>query len=190
MWNYLIQNKEWVFSGIGVFILSLVVAYFSNKKRMNKGSQNGNQFSSNAFDNSSLNNFMGDKLNFSQTIVHNIKEKDTAKEQSLPIIATPELAKARQNYLSVKTKLRANIYTVLAKSKAQSKDTAVEIRHILDEVEELIDASHMDTLSELKEMKEEGLIEFPSKDEESFSSPYTRIMTTSKFYNTIKDISE
>ena len=29
MWNYLIENKEWIFSGIGVLILSVRINYFS-----------------------------------------------------------------------------------------------------------------------------------------------------------------
>ncbi|MGZ2369499.1 hypothetical protein ACXR6G_06910 [Ancylomarina sp. YFZ004] len=37
--NYILENKEWIFSGIGVLIISLVISlilYFSKKKKQNK----------------------------------------------------------------------------------------------------------------------------------------------------------
>lgn len=33
IWNWLVDNKEWVFSGVGVFVLGLVVAILRRKKR-------------------------------------------------------------------------------------------------------------------------------------------------------------
>lgn len=32
IWDWIVQNKEWVFSGIGVFILGLAIALFRRKK--------------------------------------------------------------------------------------------------------------------------------------------------------------
>jgi hypothetical protein len=31
--HWIIDNKEWVFSGIGVFLLSLIIGFFINKSR-------------------------------------------------------------------------------------------------------------------------------------------------------------
>ncbi|WP_461633703.1 hypothetical protein [Labilibaculum euxinus] len=37
--NYILENKEWIFSGIGVLIISLIISlilYFSKKKKQNQ----------------------------------------------------------------------------------------------------------------------------------------------------------
>src|SRR5690348_8231690 len=103
MWKYLIENKEWIFSGIGVFIITIIVAYFSKrKKRINEISQSDNQFNNASFDNSSINNVKGDNVNFNQTIINNLKEKILEKEKSIPIVPTPELVKVKQEFLAEK----------------------------------------------------------------------------------------
>ncbi len=190
MWNYLLENKEWIFSGIGVSILTIIIASFLKKKKSTKKNfKNDNQFISSSFDNSSINNVKGDTINFNQTIVNKSKNKFAEKEKPVPIIATPEIAKAKQDFLEYKSKLRTNIYAALATAKVQKFDAIIEIRHVCDEVEELINVSHLETLNELKEMEQEGLIEFALKEDEPLISPYTRLITTKKFYDTIMDIS-
>ena len=37
IWNWLLDNKEWIFSGFGVFLLGLVLAYFRRKKKTEQG---------------------------------------------------------------------------------------------------------------------------------------------------------
>jgi hypothetical protein len=34
--DWIIQNKEWIFSGIGVFIISLIITLIIKKKSINK----------------------------------------------------------------------------------------------------------------------------------------------------------
>jgi membrane protein implicated in regulation of membrane protease activity len=45
--NWILANKEWLFSGIGVFILSLVISILFKKFRMNKQVQKSGNNSTN-----------------------------------------------------------------------------------------------------------------------------------------------
>lgn len=37
IWNWIVTNKEWVFSGIGVFLLGLLIAFFKRKRKIIQG---------------------------------------------------------------------------------------------------------------------------------------------------------
>ncbi len=45
--NWIIENKEWIFSGAGIFILSLIIGYFCNKEKTNKQVQKSGSNSTN-----------------------------------------------------------------------------------------------------------------------------------------------
>ena len=185
MLEYILNNKEWIFSGIGVFVLTLIATIMLKNKAKKKNSfKETSQFNNSTFDNSSVNNIKADSLNFKQTIINNPKEE--SKEKFIPITTTPELAEAKKNFIEKKSTLRTYMYTVLAEGNKRS-ESIVQIRDVLDYVEELIGTSYTETLQELEEMKEEGIIDFALRKDESSIGPYTRITLTKKFYSTIND---
>lgn len=49
MIDWIIENKEWVFSGIGVFVISIVLALMTKKngkKQIQKGGKNSKNYQS------------------------------------------------------------------------------------------------------------------------------------------------
>ena len=114
------------------------------------------------------------------------QQKEKSKEKFIPIATTPELAEAKKEFIEKKSTLRTYIYTVLV-DRSRSTDSIVQIRDILDYVEDINGTSHTGTLNELEEMKEEGIIDFALREDESSIGPYTRITLTRNFYSTIND---
>jgi hypothetical protein len=45
--QWMIDNKEWLFSGIGVFIITVVISIFTSKKRSVKQTQTSGSHSKN-----------------------------------------------------------------------------------------------------------------------------------------------
>jgi hypothetical protein len=45
--QWIIDNKEWVFSGVGVFVLSLVITFFIKKGKSTKQTQKSGKNSTN-----------------------------------------------------------------------------------------------------------------------------------------------
>ena len=45
--NWIIENKEWIFSGAGIFALSLIIKYLWNKRKINKQVQKSGSYSTN-----------------------------------------------------------------------------------------------------------------------------------------------
>jgi len=37
VWNWIVKNKEWLFSGIGVLLLTLLIAFFRRKRKAIQG---------------------------------------------------------------------------------------------------------------------------------------------------------
>jgi hypothetical protein len=185
MWEYILKNKEWIFSGIGVFALTLIATWiFKNKGKEKNSFKKKSQFNDSNFENSPINKIKADNLNFNQTIINSDKEKP--KKQFIPIITTPELADAKMSFIEKKSTLRRYIFTVLA-DRSRKADSVVQIRDVLDYVEELIKVIHTEALRELEEMKDEGILDFALKKDEFSIGPYTRITLTKKFYSTIND---
>ena len=93
-----------------------------------------------------------------------------------------------QDYYTEKKRLRTFIYAVISPAKNLNK--IIEIRHVTDSAEEIVNVNFKVILQELKEMEEEKLIELNNdKGDNKLQSPYTRIKLTKKFFSTIKDSS-
>lgn len=191
MWDYIANNKEWIFSGIGVFCLTLFIGIFFRKKRKTNTTSFAEQnINDNTLNGSTLNNIKGDKINFNQTIFNtNPETKSTSNDDTLtPIIESPLLTKSKQDYYSEKMRLRTFIYAVISPAKDLTK--IIEVRHVTDSAEEIVNVNFKAILQELKEMEDEKLIELSNdKDDNKLESPYTRIKLTKKFFSTIKDAS-
>ena len=191
MWDYIANNKEWIFSGIGVFCLTLIIGIFFRKKRKTNTTSFAKQnINDNTLNDSTLNNIKGDKINFNQTIFNtNPETKSTSNDDPLtPIIESPLLTKSKQDYYTEKKRLRTFIYALISPAKNLNK--IIEIRNVTDSAEEIVNVDFKVILQELKEMEEEKLIELNNDNgDNKLESPYTRIKLTKKFFSTIKDSS-
>ncbi|WP_347068522.1 hypothetical protein [Flavobacterium sp. WV_118_3] len=169
MIEYFLKNKEWIFSGAGIFTLGLIIQYFNRKKHYTDN-------------NSQQNHLKAEKINFSQTIVNNSSIGKTETKSSIKKVSNPMLKKIKEEYFSEKNIKRNYLITKLAK--ARNENSIVEIRTITDAAEEAYGWKHSDTVAELEKLEEEGLIWFQLKDNEMLS-PYTRIRLTEKYFSII-----
>jgi hypothetical protein len=186
MWEFIFRNKDWIFSGIGVSIVTLFATIFlKSKKKLKSDLKSNPNFKKNIIQNSSVTTLTGKEINFNQTIYNDVKNEVENKKDFIPIFPTPELEKAKDDYITGKYVLRTNIYAALINVSSSNIDSIVEIRHILDEIEDKYGTSQLETLQELRDMSADNIIEFVLNKEETSISPYTRINLTKKFYSTI-----
>jgi hypothetical protein len=184
--DYLMRNNEWIFSGIGVFILGLIVTVFFRQKGKDKNSINsylGNE-SKQSFPLS--NNISGEKINLNQTIINNSNTgnilSSTADESSEIKSNDPELLKIKERYFSNKNEFRVFLFKKLAE--ARNDNIRLEIRHITDAIEDELQIKCNKTLSEIEKLEEEGIIRFEKRTDESLT-PYSRIRLTEKYFRLI-----
>lgn len=45
--QWILDNKEWLFSGLGIFILTLIFSFFAKNKNVTKQSQKSGKYSKN-----------------------------------------------------------------------------------------------------------------------------------------------
>ncbi len=185
MWDYILNNKEWIFSGIGVFVLTLIVTYLAMRKKDKKTLfENKNNFNDSPIKNSPITNINADKLNFEQTIINNTK--DESKDNLIPITPSQELAEAKKSFVERKTTLRTKIFTVLA-DRNRTKDSVIQIRNVTDYIEETIGNNYTEVLEELKDLQKEDILLIDLAIDEHLIGPYTRIKLTKKFYSILND---
>lgn len=169
MIEYLINNKEWIFSGVGIFALGLILTFFRKKDKSEETHSQNQQ-----------NHIKADKVNFSQTFVNNSsigKVESIAKK-----VSNPKLKKIKDEYFGDQNIKRHYLITKLAK--ARNENSIIEIRTITDRAEEEFGWKHSDTVAELEKLEEEGIIRF-SLQEGELLSPYTRIRLTEKYFEII-----
>lgn len=186
--DYVIKNKEWIFSGIGVFILGLFVAFISKrlkKKKAESAIQNNEQ----RHDIPLTDNIKAGKVNVHQTIISHSKTGDIHSTNSSSTTSTeiktnnPELIKIKEEYFSDKNELRVFLFTKLAE--ARNNNVRLEVRHITDAAEDELQIKNDKSVSEMEKLEEEGIIRFEKEEGESLS-PYTRIRLTEKYFQAIK----
>jgi hypothetical protein len=186
MWDFIVKNKEWIFSGVGATILGVILSVFSSKKKKARKSNKTQQsFEGNTFDGSILTNFQGQNINYNQNIFQSntVDEQQTAEEIEIPIQAE-DLAKTKEDYIFQKANLRKFIYRVIAPAK--NVNNIIQIRHVVDEAEDKLNISYKVILEELNEMESEGLITFSFEKPQDKGSPYNEIKLTKKFFKTIR----
>ena len=177
--EYIIDNYQWIFSGIGIFILGILYSLLKRKKK--KQSQPTVDP-----DNKVSNKFKAKNLNLNQTIITNSNTGDLKSniDNSKNInITNQELKEAGEKYYGSSNKMRTLIIKMLADTR--QLDSIIEIRTITDKAEDELEINQDITFHELEKIKEEGLIEFDLTNENTVT-PYTRIRFTEKFFEIIK----
>ena len=192
MFNYLENNKEWIFSGAGVALLTFIISLIFKRKKSNQNSKtdSAQHQQANNIQDSPVTTISGKNIQFNQTLISNARSENHMQEKPHHhSIESPLLAKAKQDYIADKIKLRTFIYALV--SPAKNIDTIIEIRNVTDSAEDIIRVKPAMILKELKEMQEEGLIEFSNGENQKdmIIGPYTRITVTKTLFATIKDTS-
>ncbi len=181
---------DWTIVGVIVAVLGLIIAYIQLKRTPKKPAKpdplqkKHQDFRQSTIQGETINAIQGDNVEVNQTIINNIREtiQEAKQEKEESSIYIPEFERAKKKIAAHKARLRTYIYAVFASAKANQLDSRLEIRHVLDIVEELIKVKDTVTLEELKIMKEENIIDFAIREDEVSLSPYTRIQLKSKFY--------
>ncbi|RYY67279.1 MAG: hypothetical protein EOO12_01570 [Chitinophagaceae bacterium] len=184
MWESIKHNIEWVFSGVGVMILTLLIAFFNRKRKIAKtdGKTNTQTLNGSSVNNSTLNNFNAEAINYQHNIYNETKAH--GKDDEPVAITSDDLVGTKEDFLLAKKRLRTFIYRILIP--ARNTKNRVEIRNITDAVEEKLELAPSVVVNELKEMAQEGLIEFEFERQPEIVSPYTRVLLRTKFFSTIK----
>lgn len=187
------MNIDWTIAGVIVAFLGLIIAFIQLKRTPKKSdkpdaSQKKHQdFTQSTIQGETINAIQDDNVEVNQTIINNIRETiqeaKTGKEESG--IHIPEFERAKKKIAAHKARLRTYIYAVFASAKTNQLDSKLEVRHVLDVIEELIEVKDTVTLEELRIMKEENIIDFAYREDEVSLNPYTRIQLKSKFYDKI-----
>lgn len=190
MVNYLLNNKEWIFSGIGVFILTILLSIWKKRRDRSKGSITNRQSIKNStFQKSVVNNITAERVELHQT-AHNKEIEDRTVDQkdnaSMKVDGYPDLEKAKAQYLYTKKRRRAAIYQAIIKITKEYPDQPLELRYVLDDTEDQTDERTADVVQELQEMSEEGILRFLFNKDDTTISPYSVIELTKRFYSTIQ----
>jgi len=177
--NWIIDNYQWIFSGIGIFILGILYNFFRRKKkqRIQKSSDPNNQVT---------NKLKAKNLNLNQTIITNSTTGDLKTEidkSEIIKIANNELENVGKEYYSSSNKMRMMIIKLL--SDIRQENSIIEVRTITDKAEDDLGIDQDVTFHELEKIEEEGLIKFDLSDEHSVT-PYSRIRFTEKFFELLK----
>jgi len=180
--DWLINNYQWIFSGIGIFIIGLVFAIF--KKRNNTRIEKNNVDKSK---NPIKNEVKAKYVNINQTVISDsiTRNVNSNLKNKTNKYYDPEFEKIKDNCFGPNNKLRTFLIKQLAKTR-QNK-SVIEIRHITDIGESELGLKHDETVHELEKIEEEGLIQFILPDNEIIS-PYTRIRLTDKYFKIIEEI--
>ena len=119
MVNYLLNNKEWIFSGIGVFILTVLLSIWNKKRDRSKGSTTNHQSIKNStFQDSVVNNISAERVELHQTAQNKETANRTVDQKgntSINVDGYPDLEKAKAQYLTTKKRRRAAIYQAIIK---------------------------------------------------------------------------
>ena len=171
--NWISEHYQWIFSGIGILILSLIFTLFKKKEKLKPKNENKLK-----------NSIKAKKVNINQTIISNsnIGDIQSKIDKSNSKLKNLDLDKVKKN--DRKNKFRTFIIKKLASERM--KNSVLEIRHITDLGEKELGLEHEDTFNELEKIEEEGLIKFIVGEDE-FSGPYTRIKLTKKYFKVIKN---
>jgi FtsZ-interacting cell division protein ZipA len=192
--SYLLNNKEWIFSGIGVFILTILFSIWRRKKESAKIPNKKYQSIQNSpIQDSVINNIAADHVELHQTVQKNEINQRTSDQKDDPAIKVhgyPDLDRAKSQYLNTKKRRRAAIYQAIIRRTKEYPDQALEVRHVLDDTEDQINAKTADVVKELEEMSEEGIIRFLFHKDDTVIGPYARIEVTKRFYSSIKSAME
>ncbi|MGE0637790.1 MAG: hypothetical protein AB7G44_02735 [Bacteroidia bacterium] len=183
--NYLIENKEFLFSGIGVSLLGFIIPFIL--KKLQKKKQKTDIDNSESHNIPFTNNIKAEKVNFNQTIISHSKTGDIHSDStSSPVMVktnNPELLKIKDKYFNDKNELRVFLFEKLAE--ARNTKLQLEVRHITDAAEDEIQIKHDKAVSEIEKLEEEGIIRF-EKERQEVLSPYTRIKLTEKYFAAIE----
>ncbi|WP_143091020.1 hypothetical protein [Thermoflexibacter ruber] len=180
------KNKEWIFSGIGVFLLGLFLTFISKRFKKQKAEKK-------IVDNTQrqdiplTNNIKAEKVNLHQTIISNSKTGDIHSSDTDNSVGVktnnPQLLKIKDEYFSDKNELKVFLFKKLAE--ARNINVKLEVRHITDAAEDELQIKHDKAISEIEKLEEEGIIRF-EKEKDEVLSPYTRIRLTEKYFAAIK----
>lgn len=172
MIELIVNNKDWIFSGIGVVILGgLVKLFFKKKSRAPHVSNIGK------------NQIKADNVTFSQTVINHSKIESNQDGLINRKVENPALYQLKNEYYGNQNIKRNYLFKILLV--AYSKNAKLEIKDITDATEDELDWRPDETVDELKKLEDEGVI-FLNLVPEELISPYTRIRLTPKFFETIK----
>ena len=183
MWDFLLKNKEWIFSGVGATLLGISLTLGTSRRDKKKAVKSKHNISQNSIEDSIVTNFQADNINFHQNIV-SAKDGQPIDEQVELPIHSEDLIKSKAKYLAQKRNLRKFIYRII--EPAKQLNNIIEIRHVVDAAEDKLALSYKVILEELMEMESEGLIYFIFEKPQDRGSPYNRIRLTNKFFKSIK----
>lgn len=185
MWHFILNNKEWIFSGIGATVLTIAFSIYVERKKKSRNSDTLRQSSENSnFIDSPFTNLQGHNINYSQNVFQSNVQDSLQEELKIPIKAE-DLSKSKKDYLFQKANLRKFIYRIIEPAKKSSN--IIQIKHVVDAAEDKLKLSYKPILEELNEMEDEGLIFFVYEKPVDKGSPYNVIKLTKKFFATIKD---
>ncbi len=186
--DYILKNKDWIFSGIGIFVIGLLLTFISKrlKKKMDKKKL---VYNTQRQDIPFTNNIKAEKINLHQTIISHSKTGDIHSgniDKSIGVKTNNlELLKIKDQYFSDKNELRVFLFKKLAE--ARDINVKLEVRHITDAAEDELYIRCDKAVSEIEKLEEEGIIRFEKQDDEVLS-PYTRIKLTERYFTAIKNM--
>lgn len=169
MIEYILKNKEWIFSGIGVPLIVYILNII-NKTRNKDNNRN--------IENLGNNNLKAKNINFNQTINNSSKMENTKK-----VIENKELRKLKNELLGEDNTVRNYLFVLLGKVRLNNE--SIEVNNVLDIAEDEKRWRPDFTLSELKKLEEEGVIKFKT-DIQDIVSPYDSIRLTPTYFEYIK----
>lgn len=158
--EYILENKEWIFSGIGVLILGILFKYINNNSIENKKSgipENINKvnpiISPNINPTNNINVNIGNTEKNTMTVKNNTENKDFDRE------AIIDSLKPKIKILFIDDDKKFNIVKIFKDSKWKNTSTVVDIKSIDDAIVKEADIIFVDVngVGKLLHCKNEGL---------------------------------
>lgn len=177
MQEWILNNYNWLFSGIGVFTLGLIINFLFKKRRNHISQENS--------DGKMNNNVNARNVNINQTIVSGYPEKqinsevDNNKETSKEV--DEDVQRIKEKYADIGIKIRTELIKELEKTR--NDKSTLKVFHMTDKMDEKYGINSELVISELEKLAEDGKIVLINWHDSTIS-PYTEIkVVTSKFFD-------
>ena len=164
--DFLLNNIEWIFSGIGVAIVASLIKVFVKKRNEGRVPNNNLNADNITFNQTILNNSSADKIENNSKVIN--ESNDNSKFKHI-----------KDKYFGERNEIRNYLIEILAE--IRNERYPMQIRDITDRAEDEKGIAQSFMASELEKLEEEGLIKI-KRDESLVLSPYLEVRLTQKYF--------
>lgn len=158
--NWVVENKEWLFSGIGIFVIGLIINHFSKSKTNEKTELIDIKTNISPVNNNNNNNNNTNNINLNiASIENNIDKVNNAEKNSINRDALIDSLKPKIKILFIDDDKKFNIVKIFKDSKWKNTQSVQDIKSVDDLKVKEADIIFVDIngVGKLLECKDDGL---------------------------------